>query len=328
MKEDDFIGMVKKKFEGQESNEFLGIGDDCAVIPGRGELLYLLTTDSLVEGVHFIKEFSVPRQLGDKLMSVNLSDVAAMGGMGKYALLSVCLPQGVESEWLGSFIDGVTDMCAEHGVALVGGNTTRSMRDFSFSLTMVGEVERGNLKLRSGARTGDLIVVNSVLGDSAAGCRLLREGVMGSCGEDYLIRRHNVPRALVQEGVWLGKEKGVSAMMDLSDGLSQDLKRLLKASGCGGVVNVRSVPVSEELSKVVSERKWGDARRVAVVGGEDYGLLFTVQEKCWEDLSARYRGEFGVPLYVLGKINEDVGRLMFFDGEDEVNLEGEGFSHF
>ena len=286
-----------------------GIGDDCAVIPDSSvmpgstghptgssvmpDLIghptdLLVTTDLLAEGVHFLLDRISPEDLGWKSAAVNISDIAAMGGLPKYAFLSLALPKDLtaESPWLDAFFDGFAAACRQFGVALLGGDTSASASGVFINVTLIGNCPHGTALLRSAAKPGDLICVTGTLGDSAAGLKVMKEGDSSTplrfgrndseiADEEYVLRKHCRPEPRVAEGLALRDCPGVHAMMDISDGVAADLPHILEASGVGATVDVASLPLSPELRRLCASRGW-DAADLALCGGEDYELLFTM----------------------------------------------------
>lgn len=332
MNEDSFINFLTERFDAEMPEGCLGIGDDCAVIPAKGEDVYLLTTDSLQEGVHFIKSKTKPFELGGKLLQVNLSDVCAMGGKGNYALFSVGLPKGVDEDWLRSLVEGLRDSCQWYDIQLLGGNTTRSEGGIVLSLTLIGECKRKHVKLRSGAKKGDIIAMTDCVGMSGVGCRLLLEGNKIAKGTaEACVDKYSLPwgyRGMGgYYGEWMGKQEAVTSMIDISDGFDTDLKRVLHASQCGAKVYADKfmLPGYQDL---VVQMGWGTPWKLAVTSGEEYTLLFTVDQEKWSDFRKNFYKEFRHQPIACGEITDESGTLRYFQADEEVELDIEGFSHF
>lgn len=262
-----------------------GIGDDCAIIPQREGFDTLVTTDLLIEGRHFLLEDISPYELGWKSAAVNISDIAAMGGRPHSAFLSIAIPERVEVEWVDEFIRGFNALCGKYGVSLLGGDTSASDDKLFVNVTLLGECRHGRAVLRSGAQAGDIVYVTGPLGDAAAGLKLILERVASAAkhrcdaSESVLIRRHYLPEPRVEMGMALATLPGVHSMMDISDGIASDLKHILKASSLSAEIDIKSIPLSEELTAVCTARSW-DPVELAVSGGEDYELLFTSAPDC------------------------------------------------
>jgi thiamine-monophosphate kinase len=268
LRERELISSIRKGFSARGRNLVLGIGDDAAVVSGA-KGLYLLTTDLLIEDVHFITSLHPPHYLGRKSLNVNLSDIAAMGGRPTFALLGLALRKGLGRAWVRSFLGGLKAAAGEAGVALIGGDISAAKRTV-VSVTIIGEA--GSPIRRSGARPGDLIFVSGCLGDAAAGLRLLRRGYrLGKDSQaDCLLRAFLDPVPQLALGQALSRLKAASSMIDTSDGLSVDLLHLCEESGSGAEIDLGLLPLSPAIRAL--EKK---PERLALHGGEDYQLLFT-----------------------------------------------------
>ncbi|MBP5382860.1 MAG: thiamine-phosphate kinase [Bacteroidales bacterium] len=313
----------------------LGIGDHCAVLPQREGLDTLVTTDLLIEDRHFLLGDISPWQLGWKSAAVNISDIAAMGGRPEGAFLSIALPKELPtregpsplSDWVDAFIGGFKALSGRFGVPLLGGDTSASPDKLFINVTVLGSCPHGAAILRSGARVGDLICVTGTLGDAAAGLKLILERACAAPGGSFgaapaLIRRHYEPVPRVAEGIALRECGGVHSMMDISDGIASDLRHILKASGggqpLGAVIDLGNLPLSDELRLLCSERGW-DPYELAVSGGEDYELLFTLGPEAL-DKARQAVGE----LSVIGRITE--GPDIRWEGG--LQQDYQGFTHF
>ncbi|HEX9189237.1 MAG TPA: thiamine-phosphate kinase [Vicinamibacteria bacterium] len=316
----------------------VGLGDDAAAVELGA--LALLTTDSLVEGVHFRREEAPPRLLGRKALTVNLSDVAAMGGIARYATVSLCLPRDVTLGWVDSLYDGLLERAAESGVALVGGNVTRAGEAIVVDVTLVGE--GGRLLLRKGAVPGDHVVVTGALGAAAEGVRLLGEGARldedGELRATGLWTGSSAPAVLACLRAQLDPrpplalarsiaERGIArAGMDLSDGLSLDLVELCLGGAVGAVVDAARVPVDRRAAGLERARG-GDALSLALHGGEDYELLLAVGEATLPDLVELAR-VWSVEVTSIGEFVEGDPVVRLRDGEGERALVPGGHDHF
>lgn len=273
---------------------WVGIGDDCAVIPlspetgGAPASDLLVSTDMLVEGTHFLMEDISPRQLGWKSAAVNISDIAAMGGKPIATFLSLALPKTLPEQWMQEFMEGYNEISEKYGAALLGGDTTCSPDRICINVAVLGTCPRGKAKLRSAARPGDLVCVTGTLGDSAAGLRLILGGQKGAAPR--LMDRHYTPTPRVEEGLALSCLPGVHAMMDISDGVGSDLRHILDESGVGARIDTGKLPISKELQALCSEKGW-DPRELALCGGEDYELLFTMDPQETPDIPYTVIGE-------------------------------------
>lgn len=318
LRERDLIAAVRKEFRSQERGLIAGIGDDAAVIRGTKKPL-VLTKDLLIENVHFIVSLHPPYELGRKSLNVNLSDIAAMGGRAKYALLGLGLRKKTEPAWVERFFLGFKSAAQESGVELIGGDISAS-KDILVSVTVVGTVERPIL--RNGARPGDLIFVSGCLGDAAAGLKLLRKGFrMGINRQaDALIKTFLDPKPQLALGRTLARRRLASAMIDTSDGLSIDLRHICEESRAGADVYLEKLPLSPQIR--VFEKK-PDA--LALNGGEDYELLFTAPPRNLPAL-AKLKKRFNFSW--MGRITRRTTiRVIDKNGRSRL-LEAGGYQHF
>ena len=297
--EDRFIQYIADKFSSIPG--ISGIGDDCAVIPTQNGEAWLVTTDALVEGVHFIKEQIPPQSLGYKTIAVNVSDIVSMGGQPKYAFLVIALPKSTPIEWLKQFVEGIHQACKEFNIFLLGGDTCGSKRDLFLNVTLTGRAKEENIKFRHSAKAGDLLCTTGFLGNSAGGLYALEQPLSLSPAVEFLIHSHFHPQPSIEEGIWLGSQKSVHAMMDISDGLDCDLRRMLNASHCGAIVELTQLPISPALKQVCQENLW-NATELALTGGEDYCLLLTVASDDFERIKAEFQHTFSRPLHTIGYI--------------------------
>ncbi len=252
--EESFIQHLAKHFPAKDS--IIGIGDDCAVIPSGHGLAWLVTTDAIVEGVHFLKDQISARDLGYKAVAVNVSDIMAMGGESKYIFLSIALPKAVDCTWVCNMIQGMKDACEKWDLLLLGGDTVGSKRDVFLNLTLMGSAVAAKIKYRHQAEAGDVICVSGYLGDAGGGLKTLPNQTPKTEDVKYLQRAHFHPEPHPEQGIWLASEKGVHAMMDVSDGLDCDLKRLIKSSQSGAVIEISKVPISTALTRVGLDNGW------------------------------------------------------------------------
>ena len=305
----DLIGRISEMFPTPEG--ITGIGDDCAILPQRDGMETLVTTDMLMDGVHFLISDASPYDLGWKSAAVNISDIAAMGGRPVGTFLSYALPKGTSDEWMLEFMRGYKDLSDLSGTPLLGGDTTSSLDRLCINVTVLGECPRGHARKRSDARPGDLICVTGPLGDSAAGLSVILNDVERGETESALVRRHYRPVPRVSEGLILSQTEGVHAMMDISDGIGSDLLHILDASHVGARVDVGSIPLSDECKAAASRHAW-DTRKLSIDGGEDYELLFTMAPGTVP--ATRH--------FVIGEITEGPG-VEWSDHADHL-----GFRHF
>ncbi|MBR5104901.1 MAG: thiamine-phosphate kinase [Alistipes sp.] len=309
----DFIGDIRDLFAKVPKRGFEGIGDDCAVLPMGDEAL-LFTSDMLNEGVHFLTDRSTAFQIGYKSLMVNISDVAAMGAIPVATLLSLALPEDKFGEWSKDFMKGYYEASKKYGVKLVGGDTTKSESGVCISVTAIGRAPKANIKRRSKAKTGDIVMVTGELGASAAGLRNVLEGKLRTRNAKI----HLMPEAQVLEGEWLGKQEAVHAMCDVSDGVASDLQHIIDESKKSAIIS--ALPVAKGAN-------WADA----FGGGEDYKLLLTVDQSQADELAKRFERKFGTPLYNIGRIikpNYDVYEIGVEQKNGEVLFSSAGWGGY
>ncbi|MBI4529756.1 MAG: thiamine-phosphate kinase [Deltaproteobacteria bacterium] len=301
----------------------LGIGDDAAWVRCSSNST-LITSDLLIEGVHFDLQWASFFTLGYKSLAVNLSDVAAMGGRPSYMVVSLGIPAGFSTEHIQEFYRGLQSLASETGVGLVGGDTSASKR-FFISVCLLGHARYGAIP-RSGGKTDDDLYVTGTLGDSALGLELLKTGR----GKEkrrhraYLISRHNCPTARLKAGEILAKERLAKAMIDVSDGLLQDLGHICKASGIGAVVWQEQVPLSPACRSIAAQKGF----LYALTGGEDYELLFSSRPRDRRRLE-RIQGQLGVPVTRIGKCQPSrEGIKVIGPNGKPTDIAAKGYDHF
>jgi thiamine-monophosphate kinase len=306
----DEFGLIRRYFAraGGDGSVRVGIGDDGAVLaPAPGSEL-VAATDTLIEGVHFPEALD-SYHVGWRAVMTNLSDFAAMGAVPRWMTLALSLRE-INAAWLDGFAAGVFESADSHGVALVGGDTTRG-RDIVISLQVIGEVPAGQALLRSGAKAGDTIFVTGTPGDAAAGL----DEFDTDDRDDLLRERFQRPVARIDYGVQL---RGIaSAAIDVSDGLYGDLGKLLTASGCGGRIDLDRLPISDALRERYPRTK---QIRFALAGGDDYELCFTAP-------TARVPAAETHAVTAIGTVVQGKGIACLEDGEP-YQFTDAGFLHF
>ncbi|MCA1957221.1 MAG: thiamine-phosphate kinase [Nitrospira sp.] len=295
------IRAIAHRFAGYAPGLIKGIGDDAAVVAAKKPAWWHVTTDLLAEGVHFDLDTADPATIGYRAAMANLSDIAAMGAVPRYLLMALAIPRRFKSASVFAIYDGLMEACRLHDVVLIGGDTSVSRAGVFLGITLIGDTTAGRALFRHGADIGDHIYVTGTLGDSLAGFRLLNERrsprsnrrslSLSAVDRRVLIERHLRPSARVKEGRWLNQERLASAAIDLSDGLSGDLRHICEESGVGAEIDGGALPIS------ASCRAYAESRRLspvdlAVAGGEDYELLFTAPSRMHATIErqARARG--------------------------------------
>ena len=317
----------------------VGIGDDCALVDTPPASL--LTTDTLVEGIHFDRGLTPARLLGRKALSVNLSDIGAMSGVPRYALINLCLPPSCPIDFVDGLYEGLIERAAEVGVGIVGGNLSATSGPIVIAVTLLGVGDRPIL--RQGVKVGDLVVITGGLGASAEGLRLLRDGVR--LADDGMV---------IDTGIWTPSSEGplarcvrahldptpplafaraisetpgtIRAMMDLSDGLSIDLIRLCAENSIGAVIDPLAVPVDPAVA-MIERARGGDPLPLALHGGEDYQLLMAISP---ENIDAVRDMAFvwDLPITVIGQFVVGAPVVSVQVGEWIEPLKSQGFDHF
>lgn len=318
------------KFVNKQGKEYLlkGIGDDCAVLRKEADDCLLLTTDTLVQGVHFDLAWHSPYLLGRKSASVNLSDIAAMGGRPYACLLSIGFPEKIPA-WIDDFMQGFISVLQLHDTLLVGGDTVMTRNDCIFSVTLLGQANRKQICYRSGAQPGDMIWVSGSLGNAAAGLALCRKGfhMQDSSGRwQQLIKAHLDPEALIELGNILASSGLVHAMMDISDGLATDLAHLCRESNVGAEIDQPLLPVSKHLKDAAAELDTAPYDWV-LRGGEDYQLLFTTKESDAQKLRQIVAEQTGQEIFTIGHIVEGQGVYLCNDDKRQ-EISFQGYEHF
>jgi thiamine-monophosphate kinase len=323
-----FIEKIRAGMSAKNPSVVLGIGDDAAILkPSAGHEL-VFTTDMLVEGRHFDFKTISPWQLGAKTLAVNISDCAAMGAKPTAAVVSLGVPKSFEVASLEAFYDGLNAWGGQFGVQIVGGDTVGSDQ-FVVNVALIGEVETGKALRRSGAKAGDAVFVTGTLGDSAAGLlALLHPSPKGKEVEPLLVKRHLTPVPRFLTGRYLSTHQAASAAIDLSDGLSSELHHLCEASGVGVEIHEEALPLSDALIHFCEERKL-DPVELALNGGEDYELLFTVALPKISEVVQKLPGQTGDRVKAIGRVTPKAKGLTFITRQGKsLALKAKGFDHF
>ncbi|MCU4136780.1 thiamine-phosphate kinase [Buchnera aphidicola (Sitobion miscanthi)] len=306
----------KKKY----FNEIKGIGDDSALIKIPKNDILAISTDTLVEGTHFLKSIS-PTDLAYKTIAVNLSDLAAMGANPKWITLSITMPKS-DSLWLQKFSNSFFKTLNKYNMHLIGGDT--NCGPLSITLSVYGLIKKKTTLLRSNANIGDLIYVTGTLGESAAGLFLLKKKIFikNSSIRNHLIKKHLNPIPRICEGIALGKI--ANAAIDISDGLVSDLGHILKSSQCGANINLNTLPISNILINNFQRKYCLDW---ALHAGEDYELCFTIPKKNIKKLNV-IKKNFSVDFTCIGYITPIENGFNLFRNKNKILFKKKGFNHF
>lgn len=324
-----FIDRFTKHFANLSPTDTKGIGDDCAILPLDENYDQIVTTDLLIEDIHFLRQAISPFDLGYKSLAVNLSDIAAMGARPTASFLSIGIPSDTEVEYLDEVMHGYHELSTKYNVPLLGGDTTKSPEKLIINVCVMGKIRKGKSRMRSMAQPGDIICVTGPLGDSAAGLRVILENIPPDNESKALISWHNRPEPAINEGLWLTGQNGTKAMMDLSDGIASDLKHIMKQSKVGAIVNIENIPVSDALKTTSAKQNW-EPEILALTGGEDYRLLLTLDRDKSEEIINRYNKQFICPLSPVGEITQadDDSEIKWMKNNKPFRTAKKGFSHF
>lgn len=321
MNEFKFLFNLKRHFN------FDLIGDDCAVLPFSDDEDLLITSDILVEDIDFRLAWADANHIGHKALAVSLSDIAAMGGLPKWSLLSIAVPKSLWNEaFLFDFYRGINELAQKSGVVVAGGDVSESPDKLVVDSIVAGSCPSGEAVLRSGATRGDLVCVSGTLGGAAGGLKLLEfeKPVQASKKADFapLIRRQFKPSPQLTLGNQLRIRYLASAMIDVSDGFSSDLWHICESSNVGAVIFADKIPVDPLLTALPGLVDGiGDPLELALHGGEDFELLFTAPAERLSEIE-----ELGCT--VVGEIVATPGRLELVTSSGNIPLERKGFDHF
>ncbi len=317
-----FLESIRNKFNLSKT------GDDCAVLPKNAATDSVITTDLLVEDVDFRLKWTKPEFIGHKALAVSLSDVAAMGAKPVWSMLSIGVPEKIwKTDFVERFYDGYMSLAEKFNVELVGGDVSKTTEKVVIDSIVAGEVKKGKAVLRSTAKVGDSIFVTGKLGGAAGGLYLLENGERfdentSNASFEKLILRQLKPNPQAEIGQFLGANDLATSMIDLSDGLSSDLRHICDASEVGAKIFAEKIPIDENLREISSENL--DFLNFALHGGEDFELLFTADEKKMKKILQRNSVEF----HHIGYTTETVGKIeLIRDGQSEI-LQPKGYVHF
>ena len=303
------------------------MGDDTALIKPSPRKDLLVTSDLLIENVDFDLRLSTPHQVGYKTMAANLSDIASMGGLPRYAMVVLALPGKMTLKSVTQLYQGLMALARKYDTFLIGGDISSSPLSLMVSVMLLGEIERSHPVTRSGGRPGDKIFVTGTLGDSNAGLEILKKGKKKGLHHPFLIRRHLYPTPRIAEGRFLASHQLASSMIDLSDGLATDLRHLCKSSQVGARLRLDKLPISKALATYSHGNK-NIINQYALQGGEDFELLFTVRpSKLKRFEQARSSGK--IKATMIGEVTLKKRGIILIDGDQkERPLNVSGFQHF
>lgn len=301
------------------------IGDDCCVFKTPDGRVTLLTTDMLVEDIHFLRHSIPPYQLGRKSLAVNISDIAAMGGVPGEAVISIAIPATVEVEYLDEVYEGMKSIARQFDVNLLGGDTTSSPQHLVINIALVGWAAEDEVLYRSGAKAGDVIFLTGAVGSSAAGLDLI-VGERSFANRDALLEAHYNPIPQIKEGRIIAGLKVANSLIDVSDGVASDLGHLCEESGVGAVIRESEIPVTDAF-RIYCREFHRDREHLMLHVGEDYILLGTVPEESADRLKEALKSA-GCRFYPIGEIIAGSGILLERPDGSTREIAASGFDHF
>jgi len=326
--ERELVRRVRQRAGAPPPFVLVGIGDDAAVVEPMRGALDIVTTDALVEHVHFRRDWTAPSAIGAKAVAVNFSDLAAMGAEPRAVTLSLVLPPALTLADFDALVDGVADACAAAGAALVGGNIARSPGPLVVDITAMGAAKRRRILRRAGGRAGDALYVTGSVGGAAAGLAILQSGADRTALDvesAACVARYERPIARLRCGRMVAARRAASACMDLSDGLADAVRQIAEASGTGAEIDGTTIPLQSGAASWLA-RGGVDPIEAALAGGEDYELLFAVPARRRKAFLAAVRHGGSLPATPIGRLTRDPAlRLVRAGVETTLNS---GFSHF
>ena len=326
------IEHLRTQFDTRSPRVQKGIGDDCAVFSTQSDKIQLISTDALVESIHFNLKTISAEQLGHKAMAANVSDIAAMGGNPYLAVISLGLPKSTSIKFLDKLYSGLQKCCNAYKVKLVGGDTVASPKHLFINICILGEAHKNRVFTRTGARLGDQIFVTGTLGGSAMGLQLLTSKKSNCTSTKHrrsLIQKHLEPIPRIKESRLLARSKlQVTSMIDLSDGLVQDLMHLCVTDKLGADIYEANLPFSEALSSIC-QQKSSVLTNLALQGGEDYELLFTIRREDVKKLNKLFL-KADTTVSHIGEITKSPGKIFLRqkNGRKKSLKSSIGFNHF
>jgi thiamine-monophosphate kinase len=303
------FGLIDRITKNPKNKDILvGIGDDGAVVKTKG--LQVLTTDCLVEGDHFRTDWFTPEQIGMKAIEINVSDIAAMGAVPKYVLVSLALPKDLDVEFVEDLYKGMWKVCDKYNIEIIGGNMTHC-NQIVISITVTGDVDKRYLCLRSGAKPNDFILVTGQIGNGRAGLRLQQENLNGF---EQVKKRYLEPKANYDKALEIAPF--VSSMEDISDGLASEIEHICDESKCGAIIYKDKIPITDQVREIAQELN-EDEYDYALYGGEDFEMVFTVSKDNLDKVNG----------ILVGEITKNRVIKLFTDGKEKI-ISGKGYDHF
>lgn len=326
--ESGLIQRIADNYRSSHPAIICGIGEDAAALKLSEKNILLTTCDLLVEDIHFNLSLTNSYHLGRKSLAVNLSDIAAMGGIPRFFLVSLAIPTYTSVEFIDDLYRGIMELADEFNTELVGGDTNASPDKLIIDITLLGEANPDHLLKRSGAQAGDSIFTTGTLGDSALGFSILKRDHESNSTPPFnkLTLRHLSPRPRIKEGKALAEKHLASAMIDISDGLLTDLKQILTLSKVGATIFISQLPLSNDFKQFQVQHKHNKID-FALNGGEDYELLFTTPQTK-ENALYRLSQKLKVPITKIGEINSSKKLIVLDENQTPYSIDDQGYDHF
>jgi len=325
------FGFIKKISRGcltRPDSIIKAIGDDAAAFTTDPARISLVTTDLLVERIHFLRNVISGFDLGYKSLAVNLSDIAAMGGTARESFVSIAIPEDCPLDYLEAVYEGMKELATRFDVNILGGDTTGSKVDLVINVVVYGTISQEEMMCRDAARPGDIIFSTGYLGDSKAGLHLILNNIPADSDEwRNLLRAHLRPVPHLAEGRFLAQQPAVKAAIDISDGLSSDLGHIAEQSGVGAILDAAKIPVSGDLKLFCRQFNF-DPVEYALAGGEDYTLLCTISPEEAEGIATEFEKKFKRPLFRIGEITAATEMKINYPDGSSSPIAPCGWNHF
>jgi thiamine-monophosphate kinase len=321
----DFINKIKP-LKSHQTTLIKGIGDDAAVFEGSSMFDELICMDTMVEGIHFTKQTMTPFMIGFKALAVNISDIAAMGGIPTYYLVSIAVPKDWSEEDLRAIYNGMSEIGNKYSMDLIGGDTVASKQGLIVTVTVCGKMEKGRIFYRSQAKSGDYVFVIGEIGASAAGLELLLEHGLDypySDSEKELLHAHQLPSPQVEAGRILATCKERISLNDISDGLASETNEIAEASNVVITIDFDKLPISPYLKKYTYDQR----KRCSLFGGEDYQLVGTMSKETYSKINQTF-DQKGIKLTVIGSVTSGDSSVYINGNSGKEKLPKKGFNHF
>jgi thiamine-monophosphate kinase len=320
MIEKDIIELAKKYFYKENKDVIKNIGDDCAVVNGTNSN-QLFTSDILIEDTHFLFDKIPPYLLGWKSLAVNISDIASMAGNPKYALLSLGINEKINVDWINNFYKGISDCADKYNVNVIGGDTVKSNKSIVINITLTGTTNKPIY--RDNIKSGNLILSTGYLGLSGAGLWCIKNSIENA----LCIESHYKPIPRIKEGLFLANNTKELSMMDSSDGLFKSIETMCEQSNLGAEIYYKNLPIHNSL-KHISSISNIPSENFILFGGEDYELIFSVNENDFNNIKKLYKNLFNFELNVLGNFTDTHKNIYLNKDNNKIILKDQSFSHF